>query len=493
MKRNKIFLFIFLYSSFVATVMVGQTFNDALRYSQLDLSGTARFMGSGASMSPLGADYTTMFTNPAGLALFRKSEIVITPGYMGVSTESSFRSLDPQSITESRNNFRLANAGLILASERSGSKWRTVNFGIGLNRMANYQQEFLYEGRSGGSIVDRFTALADGLDPSQLDDFEAGLAFDVGAIFGPLDGLYFNDFMNNPDHTVFKRQLVRQGGQSNELGISLAGNYDEKLMVGMTIGIPFYNYNFVKTYEEIDIDDEIPVFNNLEYGEFLDISGSGFNIKMGMIYSATQKIRLGLSLQTPTFMRISENFNTNMTYSFTDTNQDGTFSGDSPRGQFDYRIRTPFRVSGGIGSIIGSRGFLSADLEYVDYRSATFNFGSSASIADKNYERELNDDIRNFLKSAVNLRFGGELAGEKWRLRGGLLMDGSPFFNDNSFNFGYTLGGGIREQSFYVDLAYVLRTRSEVYSPYLIENNIQPVVDNTVRISQILLTVGFKI
>ena len=478
---------------FFATItLFGQTFNDALRYSQLDISGTGRFSGVGGSMSSLGADYTTAFTNPAGMAFFRKSEIVLTPGFLSTGTESTLRGVESPVVRESNNNFRLANAGLILASEPTSGKWKTVNFGIGLMRMANYQQDFIFEGRSAGSIVDRFTALADGLRPEQLDNFEAGLAFDVGAIFGPFENnLYFNDFMNNPDHTVFKRQIVRQGGYANELGITLAGNYDEKLSIGATIGIPFYNYNYNKSYQELDNVNEIPVFNSLEFGEFLSVTGSGFNMKFGLIYAVNEQVRVGLSAVTPTFMRISENFSTSLTYSFTDTNQSGTFTEESPRGQFEYRIRTPFRLSGGVGTIIGGRGFLSADLEFVDYRSATFDFRST-NPDDVQYQRELNDDIRNLLRGAVNMRFGGEIAGEIWRLRGGVLLDGSPYFNDNSFNFGYSLGAGIREKNFFIDLAFVQRRANEIYSPYLVENKSQ-FVDKRIRWSQLLLTIGFKI
>jgi len=484
---------ILLVALLISGSLSAQTFNDALRYSQVDMSGSGRFMGVGASMSSLGADFTSAFTNPAGMAYFRRSEITFTPGFLGASTESTMRTNPTSTSKESNNNFRLANAGLTLASEPRTGKWKTVNFGIGLNRMANYQQEFLYEGRTSGSIVDRFTGLADGLTPNQLDDFEAGLAFDVGAIFGPdLDGFYLNDFQNNPNHSVLKRQLVRYGGYSNELGISLAGNYDEKLMIGATIGIPFYNFNHVKTYEEVDVADEVPIFNNLSYREFLRASGSGFNMKFGIIYAATSKTRIGLSMHTPTFLRISENFSTDLTYNFTENNQTSNLSSASPEGQFDYRVTTPFRVSGGVGSIIGGRGFLSADIEYVDYRSALFRFRSN-NIADKQYEQELNNDIRDRLKSTVNMRLGGELAGDNWRLRGGLFLDASPFFNDNSYNIGYSAGAGLREKNFFIDVAYVLRTRNETYAPYLVDNNSQPMVDNKINISQILLTIGFKI
>jgi hypothetical protein len=257
-------------------------------------------MGSGASMSALGADFSTMYTNPAGMAYFRKSELLFTPAFMSVQTISTLKNSDDRTFDRSANNFRLGNVGLVLASKPRSGKWSAVNFSMGLNRMANYQQEFFYQGRTGGSIVDRFTALADGLLPEQLDDFEAGLAFDVGAIFGPLDGLYFNDFMNNPDHSVQKTQTVRNTGYMNELAFNLAANYDEKLMIGATVGIPFYSFGFERVYEESDLGvNEIPFFNFLRFSESLNTSGSGFNMKLGLIYSPTHTLRAGLTVHTP--------------------------------------------------------------------------------------------------------------------------------------------------------------------------------------------------
>ena len=35
------------------------------------IGGTARFMGAGGAMGALGADFGTLSTNPAGLAMFR--------------------------------------------------------------------------------------------------------------------------------------------------------------------------------------------------------------------------------------------------------------------------------------------------------------------------------------------------------------------------------------------------------------------------------------
>lgn len=44
---------------------------DAARYAGDELNGTARFVGMGGAMGALGADISTIGTNPAGIGLFR--------------------------------------------------------------------------------------------------------------------------------------------------------------------------------------------------------------------------------------------------------------------------------------------------------------------------------------------------------------------------------------------------------------------------------------
>ena len=40
-----------------------------------DLNGTARYVGMGGAMEALGADISTTSTNPAGIGLFRSSQL----------------------------------------------------------------------------------------------------------------------------------------------------------------------------------------------------------------------------------------------------------------------------------------------------------------------------------------------------------------------------------------------------------------------------------
>lgn len=444
-------------------------------------------------MSALGADFSVISTNPASLAAFRKSDLVITPGFHDVNTNSRLLGGNSQNFQENFSRITLNNAGVVVASNPPKGNWTTVNFSFGLQRVADFGQDFFFQGRGPGSIIDRFTALADGKQPNQLDDFEAGLAYDVGAIFGPdAAGFYFNDLQGIPDYTLTRSQAGVYGGRANELSLALSGNLDEKLMIGMSIGIPFYSVNWDKTYEEIDLDNSIPVFNSISFREQLDASGSGVNFKFGAVVKPAKGLRVGLAVHSPTFMTITENYRNSMTYEFSDLSGPRSISRTSPDGQFTYRLVTPWRTLISAGYIIEGFGFVSAEAEYVDFGSSEFRF-RNATPADRAFQRELNADIKNNLGGTLMLRSGMEYARDRWRLRAGLLLDGNPYKGETGFTPGYSLGVGLREELFFIDLAFIRRSREVLYRPYKVENVPSPEVYQRIRNSLVSLTIGFKI
>jgi len=68
-----------------------QTVDDALRYSQIFYSGTSRFSSMGGAFTALGGDLSTLSQNPAGIGLFRSSEVSITPQLFHINTLANFK------------------------------------------------------------------------------------------------------------------------------------------------------------------------------------------------------------------------------------------------------------------------------------------------------------------------------------------------------------------------------------------------------------------
>ena len=487
--RRITFLISFL---FIAAISFSQTAMDALRFSTIQGGGTARTMGVGGALGALGADYSVLSINPAGLARFRGSEFVISPSLYIGNAKSQLKGATT-SYKETKANFNLNNLGLIIHNKPRGIKWKTSNFGIGFNRISNFTQETYFKGKTKGSYTDRLIELADGLFPSELDNFEAGLGFDVGAIYNdPNDETFYSsDFDVNQE--VLKEERLITSGSINELVFSLGANYNEKLMIGGTVGIPFFSYTSNKTYSEFDENEEIDFFNSLKFNEDLTTSGVGVNIKLGLIYHITKMIRIGAAVHSPTFISLTDNWSTKLEYDYTDDMNDGPINGESEPGAFDYKLRTPLRAIASVGFLFKKNGFLSADIEWVDYSAASFNLtANSASSEDATYEKEVNDDIAKQFTSAINLRIGGEYALKNFRLRAGFGLNGTAYAVKDITNTNYSLGIGYRLRKFYIDLAYRKSITEEERIPYNTLVAQKQLSINDFRNDQILLTLGFK-
>lgn len=493
-KRMKHITIILVFLS-ISLMSFAQTAGDALRYSYWQYGGSARYMGVGGSMGALGGDYSAIISNPASLATYRRSELTITPSVLINSTESNFIG---NTSNETRTSGNVNQASIVFATAKPG-KWKTVNFGLGYSRLADFSQNFNYSGKSEGSIANYFLELSQGLDPSQLSDFDNGLAYDTDIIYATsVNGVYEND-INLGDQTT-KFQNIRNKGSMGEMNISLGGNMDHKLYVGGSVGIPFVNFTQTKTYEESDDDNSILLFNDMKYVENLTTSGVGFNINLGAIYRINQAVRVGAAYHSPTWVGLTDSYSTAMEYDITyqeDTNPNRVVNtSESPVGTYEYRQRTPMRLVGNLGVLIKKSGFISAEVEWLDYSNNAYNFNSEfATSADDAFEAQLNSTINNIYQSAVNIKVGGEFVVSKaYRLRAGYALYGNPYVN-NSETFSanqLSLGAGYRKDDYFVDIAYLRRTNSEFYQPYNVSVGSSPLIENTLTTDYIMLTLGFK-
>ncbi|MEM8908178.1 MAG: hypothetical protein AAGD05_10060 [Bacteroidota bacterium] len=418
-----------------------QSITDAINYGTFNVGGTARTIGIGGAISALGGDFAVLSTNPAGLAVYRKSEVVFSPGLNLSQTTGQLLTGNNPAFDENKTYFNFNNLGLVFSSK--GNNWKTSNFGIGFNRLADFREELNYEGNSPGSIVNWFVEIAtDGngvsIAPQNLNPYGAGLAFQAEAFFDgtsdPNDDDYFwtTDFDLAPDAEITRSEQISRKGSINEVVLSWAGNYRNRLMIGVTLGVPFLRDTKERIYREEDPvagpEGNVPFFNNLTYTESLETSGTGINLKLGMIYRVSQLLRLGAAVHTPTRFALTDEFNNSLAYTFTlDGDIIGNFAEPGAPRNFEYNVVTPWRFLGSAAAIIRKHGFVSAEIEWVNYAGTNFNLtrNSQNIAADQAFEDVLNADIENLYQSALNIRFGGEYAYQKFRARAGFAMTGN--------------------------------------------------------------------
>jgi hypothetical protein len=483
---------------FLSASAFTQTVSDVLRYSYLQPGGTARYLGAGGAFGALGAEFGAISQNPAGLAMFRSNELIVTPSLKFSRSEALLAGTGNASFEDDKSAFGFDNFGMVFNTTLKNSDWKTFNVAIGLNRQNNYNQSIFYEGQSQGSIMNGFFADAqaafnNGGNEENLDPFGSGLAWNTNAIYLQNDVLDY-DFSATPNATLDRSQTLTTYGRMNEMILSFAGNYDEKLMVGATIGVPFVNYRLEGEYNESDpgggVDGNAQYFDNLTYTEYLRTEGVGINLKLGVTYKVSQALRIGGAFHTPTALRLTDTYSNTFAYTYEDNN--GLSSSpveNSPEGTFDYRLRTPWRAMASAAVLIKKYGFLSADVEWVDYGANRYNLNAQVpSTENERIERELNRDIQLAYQQAMNVRLGGELAVQKFRFRAGVNLNGKPEEGKDGFSTGYSVGAGVRGNSFYLDLGYRRGTGQGSVTPYAGA----AVATTDVVSSDVLMTLGFK-
>jgi hypothetical protein len=467
-----------------------------VRWSSIDYVGTARTLGAGSAFGSMGGDFSVININPAGIADYRKSEFTFTPSLRGSKTTSWFVKDSLNTERSKSNRFGIDNIGFVFASN-PGSTLTSSNFAIGYSRIADFNRNALLRGFIPGSITTYFAEQANGNSVDELDDFITYPAYETGAIFDfDKDKNYDTDFAS-PNQKVRREQQITQRGGINELTLGWAGEYENQFNMGISMGVPFATFEELKVYEEIDPNDEIGVFDNLAYTEVLNTSGVGINFKAGLTYKIQNTIRIAGAFHSPTWYKFTDDYNTSMLYAFTDGNGSQRYENDSPAGSFEYRITTPWRAIGSLGTTLrlgDIRGFINGDIEYVDYTNANYNGTAFLNTPDEQkWTNEVNRNIINKLGSATNVRLGGEFGYKNIRLRAGYSIERTAFVADDFYNNKVSFGFGFRTDKFFMDLGFRVAQYAEGYNPYVVTDaNQDPLANIETNRTRGNLTLGFK-
>lgn len=439
---------------------------DALRFSQLHFGGTARFNSMGGAFGALGGDFSSLSTNPAGIGVYRRSEITFTPSFTHHSTSSDYLGTTAD---DSRSNVNIGNFGWVSTynSEKS-TGWVAGSFGIGHNRLADFYSRSTIAGtNTTTSLLDVYQMEAQGvhfedIESSGLYNYGANLAWQTFLI-DTFQG-ESNYITQIPVNGQEQNNQIETDGRIGETVISFGGNYENRLFLGGTIGISSIRYNRESKFTEtLPAGDSTTFLTDFIVREKLRTRGNGYTLKFGAIYRLTDYLRIGGAIHSPTWMVLEDLYSTSMT-----ANYSGGFGqeiAESGEGLFEYRLRTPYRMSGSIAGIYKKYGIISADVEYVDYSTARL---SERYTGEYDFDSE-NDVIQDAYQSAVNVRVGTEIRLMPISLRAGFAYQGSPYKesveNDGSVR-SYSFGIGYRTADFFLDFGYVLRQQNEDYYPY---------------------------
>jgi len=489
-------------------VLTAQYAEDALRYSQNFYQGSARNMAVGGSMGALGGDISVLSTNPGSIAIFRNSEISITPSYTHRNVTSLYNGMQQE---ENKGIFALNNLGYINAKRigRGGKGWKYYQLAIGMNRLNNYNTSYYMQGANqNSSRIDTYydDAIDFLYDGGSLDQLLAHDPYYVGPAWETylLDTLSFEGetYLVSPVPVggILQTQRIDSRGSTNEWFVSGGANFNDILYIGATLGLPYARYFRESFYSETDVADTIPQFDDWSVTEYLSTTGMGVNFKIGVIVRPIDWLRIGAAYHTPTYYwGLTDNWNTYTTSNVYGLSIDEWVNSDytSIFGEYRYKLTTPMRFIGDLGFVFKERGFVSAEYEYANYGTAKFK------AADYSFSSE-NNNIKTYFTSTHNFRAGTEWRFSNISIRGGYSFYASPYktnqFDPEEYNpFGlgsrqsYSGGLGYRGDGFVIDFAYVYSKMSEDYYMYIYSDpntgeDISPKVENQLAESSFILT-----
>jgi hypothetical protein len=504
---------------------------DALRYSYNTPLGTARTQAIGGAGVSLGGDFSSTFINPAGLAQFKTNEFVFTPGFF---MNRNQHTLNDTANKGNRSALNIGNIGFIFSSPNRfrSSSTRNTSFSIALTQTANFNSDFSYRGtNSGSSYSEKWVEEIIAAGITNVNNIGARFpngasqAYETYLVDTATEGsnLVLRTNANAGFMDLYQTFNYRTRGGMYEGAFAVAVNVKEKLLYGVTLGLPFVNYSRTTDVTEKDLSGNTDNnFDNFSFRENLTTTGGGINLKLGMIYKPVEYFRIGFTFHTPSVLMLTdrsdatltaniENYSrkvnndpskpTTYTYSTSDY-IDGDYT-------YEYMLTTPWRAAVSlayvfreINDVTKQKAFITADVELVNYKSNSFR-----STTTEQYFKDLNAAIDAIYRMAFNARIGGELKFKTFMVRGGFNYMGSPYQNiDPDKNFyprpaeSYkpsrltpSIGLGYRDKGIFVDLTYAHTFGRDFHIPYILTgNDFYPSANNKFSNGQVLATVGFK-
>ncbi len=458
---------------------VAQEFSEFNRiFSQRDVYGTARIQGLGGSITALGGDLSSISGNPAGLGFYSSSEMVLSPSFLLM--DNSSRYLDGLNV-DSKDKFNISNGGVVINRNREAatpSGFKGGSFGISITRTANYQNRLTYQGMNTVEDFIDFAvneANAQGIDayddPELLPElsflaFQTTLIdrfFDVNASG---DSSFFYDrniydivdpnvvAFPTEDFPTLQQESVNTLGAQYQTTFAYGANFSDKIYLGASLGISSIRYEQNRIYREEPTESDLDGFVLLD-SRLLD--GTGINGTVGLIFKPVKTVNVGISYTTPTFYEMEDQSTISLNAAF----DNGSLDDQVSFLPLIFNMRTPGRLNGGLALFFEEYGFITADVEWVDYG------GGKISSDDFGFN-DVNSQIDNF-ESVLNFKAGAEFRYSIARFRAGFAQHGDPLNEIDGVDRSrqsFSVGAGLRFNRFFVDGAYVRSVYDQTSSPY---------------------------
>ncbi len=482
-RKNTILVLLLL---FYLSSSSAQNESDVVRYFNTATFGTARMSSMAGSFGALGGDLSTPLINPAGVGIYRKKELSLTPGF---SFNSVLSNAQGEEQKNSSNNFTLSNLGFVSSNRNDNNEGLYFNYSLGYSKSMEIQRksEVGFVNNS-SSMLFSFADQAYGIFVDDLANnapFTSHLAYEGYLIDDQPDTptvyttqpLYEYSFDN-----VYQLNSIEESGSMGDIFMNISAAIMEKVYIGGTMTFITGNYERKTSFtERTSVDTLLLDEFNFRYIQNTDISGIGF--KLGLIIKPEQWLRFGIAWHLPYKLNLEESFST----SLSSTWKDGDFySIDSPEGFIEYSIKNPGKLVVSAALISGFKGSLNIDVEWMNY--------AKAEITSVNFNfTEENASIAKNLRNTLVIRLGGEIWLGRFNFRAGYAYRQNPYVDPGTMgkSFYNTIAAGaglLTDNSIFVHLSYSYQEDGNNYYPYA--SSISPLVYDKYSSNTVLLSVG---
>ncbi|MEY2701471.1 MAG: hypothetical protein RLY43_91, partial [Bacteroidota bacterium] len=449
-----------------------------------NLNGSARFRAMGGAFGAVGGDLSAINVNPAGSSIFNNNQATFSLTSFNSTNTSTYFGRSAKA-TNSLLDINQIGAVFVFNDYSKKQGWNKFTLGLNYENTNNLNNYIVSEGTNAtNSMGAYFLNKAQGVDVSYLALQSGETINDLYSYLGE-EGLFnaqqamlgyqaymfdedtstsaTNDYWTNipTGGNYYQRNSISSKGYNGKFTANFSGAYEDKLYLGMNLNFMFSDYTRKSSLFESNTNPAYTTGSTVRAARFdnqLYTYGSGFSINLGAIYKVQKNARIGLSYESPTWYRFTDELTQRLQ---TETSNNNVIYTDDINPNVvniypAYKIQSPSKVTGSLAYIFGKSGLLSVDYTYKNYENTKFK--------PKNDElySALNNQMRTVLSSTYELRIGGEYKIKQWSLRGGYRFEQSPFKNKTTIGdlTSYSGGLGYNFGDSRLDVSYTTSKRS---------------------------------
>ena len=235
---------------------------DYFRLGERTINGTARYVGMSGAMSAIGGDPSSAHDNPAGLGLYRRSEVTLS---FDQTMDFTWQNGDDKN-RQKDFLFSVPQASIVFSLPQNNK------FQFSYRRLHSYRRTMYGTGKDGYSL---------------------------GAVLNTLDVNWDIAFCTGNPNRAHDLKLY-EAGMVNEYAFNWAINISDSWYVGAGLQVQSYNLSADAIYQE---DFAGGRYNQNKTTLFY--SGVSASLSAGLIYRPFEWLRLGVGLQTPSLGAMS--------------------------------------------------------------------------------------------------------------------------------------------------------------------------------------------